>query len=143
MTGLESAVGMRVLSITGFHHVRLPVSDVFVSRDWYADVLGLEPILDYEEEDRVIGTVLQHPCGLVLGLHAAPERARMLADFVVVSLCVGSKADLERCALCLDRANVEHSGIQSGNLGWYIDMPDPDGMMVELHTSEQPAADEA
>ena len=132
-----------MLSITGLHHVRLPVSNVFVSRDWYADVLGFEPVLDYEEEDRVIGTVLQHPCGLVLGLHAEPERARVLNDFVVVSLCAGSKADLERCALYLDQASVEHSDIQSGNLGWYIDIPDPDGMLLELHTCEQPAADEA
>ena len=140
---LEGALDVLLPSISGLHHVRLPVTNVLISRAWYADVLGFEPVLDHEEEDRVTGTVLQHPSGLVLGLHVESERARMLAGFVVVSLCAGSKSDLAACAARLDEANVVHSAIQDGNLGWYIDVPDPDGILVELHTLEQPAADEA
>lgn len=140
---LGPTVRVRPPSIYGLHHVRLPVADVFVSRDWYVDVLGFESVLDHEEEDRVVGAVLQHPCGVVLGLHIDPERALALSGFVVVSLCVGPRSDLEHFSKCLDEAEVDHSAIQVGNLGWYMDLPDPDGILVELHTSEQPAADEA
>jgi catechol 2,3-dioxygenase-like lactoylglutathione lyase family enzyme len=143
MSELESADGRLLPSITGIHHVRLPVTDVLISRDWYADVLGFEPVLDHEEEDRVVGAVLQHPSGFVIGLHVQPAQAKMLAGFVVISLCAGSKFELEQCGRRLDEANVEHSHLQAGNLGWYIDIPDPDGILAELHTSEQPAADEA
>jgi len=130
-------------SITGLHHVRVPVTNAFVSRDWYVDVVGFEPVLDHEEEDRLTGTVLQHPSGVVLGLHVEPTLARMLVGFVVVSLCAGSKPDLEECSRRLALENVEHSEVRIGNLGWYLNMPDPDGILVELHTSEQPAVDEA
>ena len=38
-------------SITGLHHVRIPVSDAWRSRDWYVASLDFLPVLDYEEED--------------------------------------------------------------------------------------------
>jgi catechol 2,3-dioxygenase-like lactoylglutathione lyase family enzyme len=143
MNALERTVHVRPPSITGLHHVRLPVTDVLVSRDWYVDVLGFESVLDHEEEDRVVGTVLQHPSGVVLGLHVDPRRAAALSGFVVVSLCAGPKSNLEHFSRCLDAAEVDHSAIQIGNLGWYLELADPDGILVEIHTSEQPAADEA
>src|SRR5262245_55048382 len=140
---LGPAVHVRPPSVYGLHHVRVPVADVFVSRDWYVDVLGFESVLEHEEENRVVGAVLQHPCGVVLGLHVDPARAGALAGFGVVSLSCGPRSALEHFSRCLDDAEVDHSAIRVGNLGWYMDLPDPDGILVELHTSEQPAADEA
>ncbi len=47
----------------GWHHVRLPVSDVMRSRHWYTEVLGFEPLLVFEEENRVVGVVVGQRSG--------------------------------------------------------------------------------
>ena len=62
--------------IVGFHHVRLPVTDVFRSRDWYIETLGFRPMLVEETADGVLGVVLRHGCGAVIGLHQDAVRAR-------------------------------------------------------------------
>lgn len=122
------------------HHVRLPVTDVMVSRDWYAEVFGFEPILDIEEEDRVTGVALEHPSGLMLGVHLAPERARALQGFTVFGLAV---ADLGAWLTYLDASGIEHGGIVDGHLGECIALRDPDGIVVELHTPIQPSVQDA
>ena len=130
-------------SVCGLHHVRVPVSDVLASRDWYMEVLGFEPMLDYEEEDRVVGVALEHPAGLTLGLHLAPGRVGALKGFAVVALAVPGRDDLEQWAARLDALGVEHSGLEAGHLGWSLDVPDPDGILVQLHTAGEPTADDA
>jgi catechol 2,3-dioxygenase-like lactoylglutathione lyase family enzyme len=122
------------------HHVRLPVTDVLSSRDWYAEVLGFQPILVAEEENRVSGVVLEHPSGVVIGLHSAPHEAKELRGFAVIGLSV---ADLKAWADYLDNLRVDHSGIVDGHLGQCLRLKDPDGLVVELHTPLQPSADEA
>jgi catechol 2,3-dioxygenase-like lactoylglutathione lyase family enzyme len=126
-----------------WHHVRLPVSDVMRSRDWYTEVFGFEPLLDLEEEDRVVGVVVGQWSGPTLGLHYAPTVAHQLDGFCPVALSVGALDDLDRWCTRLDMLGVSHSAPTQGHLGWYIEVPDPDGIIVELHTNEQPSADEA
>ena len=132
-----------LVAFVGLHHVRLPVSDVMRSRDWYMDVFGFEPRLTVEEEDRVIGVVVGHRSGLTLGLHFAPELARALEGYCPVALSVAAHDELIRCCARLDRAGVGHSGPIEGHLGWYVEVPDPDGIVIEIHTVDQPTADEA
>ena len=126
--------------VLGLHHVRVPVSDVLASRDWYAATLEFSPILVTEDEDTVTGIVMRHPSGVVLGLHRAPERAKALEGFAVVGLAV---ADLETWQAHLDDLGVAHSGIVDGHLGECLHVRDPDGMVVELHTPAQPSAEDA
>ena len=133
----------RTSVFVGLHHVRVPVSDVMRSRDWYAEVLGFEPRLCFEEEERVVGVVLDHVSGLSLGLHHQPQTARALRGFCCVALDVGSVEDLSRCCVELDAAGITHSAPAEGHLGWYVAVPDPDGVVIELHTAGRPSADEA
>jgi catechol 2,3-dioxygenase-like lactoylglutathione lyase family enzyme len=130
-------------TIIGVHHVKVPVGDVLRSRDWYIEVLGFTPLLDFEEEDRLIGVALQHPCGFTIGLHLDPERAGVLCGFPTVALCVGDADDLMDWSVYLDGRSIEHSPILEGHLGSFIELEDPDGLLVQLHTKGQPAADEA
>ncbi len=130
-------------AILGVHHVRLPVSQVMRSRDWYRDVFSFEPLLTVEEEDHVVGVVVGHACGVTLGLHAAPERALALRGFCVVALSISEVADLTGWSRHLQALQVGYSGPKEGHLGWYIEVPDPDGIVVELHTVGRIAADEA
>ncbi len=138
--GSPRTSAVRVPQIVGLHHVRLPVSNVLVSRDWYLDVLGFECVLVEEEEDRVTGVVLEHPSGVVIGLHEQPDRASALRGFVVVGLAV---SDATEWVEYLDRCNVVHGQLDDRHLGQCLRVADPDGMLIELHTLDQPSADEA
>jgi catechol 2,3-dioxygenase-like lactoylglutathione lyase family enzyme len=130
-------------TIIGVHHVKVPVGDVFRSLDWYVAVLGFTPLLDFEEEDRLVGVALQHPCGFTIGLHLDPERASVLCGFSTIALSVEDADDLLNWLVYLDERGIEHSPISEGHLGWFIQLEDPDGLLVQLHTKGQPAADEA
>jgi catechol 2,3-dioxygenase-like lactoylglutathione lyase family enzyme len=133
-----------VPAVVGLHHVRLPVSDVMRSHDWYIDVLGFEPRLCLEEEDNVVGVVLAQSSGLTLGLHYAPELAHAHEGFCSIALSVGTIDDLTRWCTYLDTLGVSHSAPAEGHLGWYVEVPDPDGHVIQLHTIDgQPTADEA
>jgi catechol 2,3-dioxygenase-like lactoylglutathione lyase family enzyme len=129
--------------VVGLHHIRLPVSDVMRSRDWYFAVFDFEPRLSFEEEDRVVGVVLIHQSGLTLGLHHAPELARSLEGFCSVALSVGDSDDLDHWCTRLDTLGTQHTSPAEGHLGWYVEVPDPDGLIIQLHTIAQPTADEA
>ncbi len=129
--------------ILGVHDVRIPVSDSWVSRDWYMSVLAFEPLLDLEEAAGVIGVVLRHPSGAVLGLHQDPPRAAAMRGFVTCVLAVADRAALEDAAGQLDAIGEAHTAISQGHLGWYLDLPDPDGIVVRLHTFTSVDAEEA
>ena len=139
----EDAAPVAVPAIVGLHHVRLPVSDVMRSHDWYIDVFGFEPRLCLEEEDNIVGVVVAHRAGLTIGLHYEPELARALNGFCSIAFSVGDVDDLTRWCTRLDVLGVGHSAPAEGHLGWYVEVPDPDGHIIELHTTGEPAADEA
>jgi len=129
--------------LLGLHHVRVPVTGVETSREWYRDVLGLVPVLDYEEEEGLVGAVLNHTSGVTLALHRDATRAGALHGFCPIALVVGPQAALHDWVSHLDALGVSHSGVQQGHLGLFVEVPDPDGILVRLHTAEQPSADEA
>ena len=130
-------------AVVGLHHLRVPVSDVMCSRDWYSTVFDFEPRLTLEEEDRVVGVVLIHESGLTLGLHHAPELARSLEGFCLIALSVGDSDDLDHWCTHLDTPGPSTLRPAEGHVGWYIEVSDPDGLIIQLHTIGQPTADEA
>ena len=129
--------------ILGIHDLRMPVTDPWVSRDWYMAVLAFEPMLDLEEAAGLVGVVLRHPSGAVLGLHQDPARAAAMRGFVTCILTVADREALEGAARELDSIGQAHTRISQGHLGWYLDIPDPDGMVVRLHTATTVDAEEA
>jgi catechol 2,3-dioxygenase-like lactoylglutathione lyase family enzyme len=124
----------------GVHHVRLPVSDVAASREWYRTALGLEPLMVEEDEDAIIGIVLRSPSGITVGLHEDAARAHALRGFAPVAFSV---PDVEEWARHLDALGIDRSPVQNCYLGKAVVVGDPDGIVIELHTVEQPSADEA
>jgi catechol 2,3-dioxygenase-like lactoylglutathione lyase family enzyme len=127
----------------GLHHIRLPVTDPWTSRDWYSRVFGCIPVLDLEEENGVVGVVLRHDSGFTLGLHLDPARARALRGFAVLGLSVRDSDELAEWTQRLDDLVVIHGALEEGHLGSYMDVPDPDGIVVRLHTGLGPDAEEA
>jgi catechol 2,3-dioxygenase-like lactoylglutathione lyase family enzyme len=130
--------------LQGIHHVRVPVSDVATSRDWYREVLGFEAVLDFEEEGGLIGTVLSHHSAVTtIGLHLDPERAAALHGFCLIALQVEGQPALYDWVEHLDRLGIGHLGVRDGHLGLLVEVPDPDGVLLQLHTGEHPSGDEA
>jgi len=135
-----SPPGLVQPAIVSVHHVRLPVSDVLVSRDWYIETLGFRPLLVEEDESGVIGIALRHPCGVVIGLHRDAGRAAALRGFVAVAFGV---TDLAAWVEFLRSRKLSHAPPAATHLGHSLRLTDPDGIIVELHTNNQPSAADA
>jgi len=134
-------------SILGFHHVSLPASDPDRSSDWYERVFGFERVLIEEDEDRITMVMLEHPLGMRLCLHLAghldPEWDGPGKAAAMLSFRVASQADLVRWDARLAELGIEHSSPRQAHLGWALDVADPSGVRIQLHTAEAISADDA
>lgn len=128
---MDSALG-------GFHHVKLPVTDVVRSRDWYRRVLGLHTHLEFVEDGVLMGVALRDPGETVdIALRRDPVRAAALAGFDPIALRVPTPGDLDAWRRRLDDLGESHGGIIAGHAGRVIvGLHDPDGIEVRLY---QPA----
>lgn len=129
--------------LVGRHHLRLPVGDVWASRDWYSSVLGFDPVFDLEEESGPVGVILRHPSRIVLSCHLDGPRAAALAGFAVLGLQVADRGVLDDWCHHFDAVGQRHGPVSAGPLGWFVDVPDPDGIVVRLHSEPTPDPDEA
>jgi catechol 2,3-dioxygenase-like lactoylglutathione lyase family enzyme len=127
-------------SVAGFHHVKIPVSDVRRSRDWYGQMFGFVQEIEFAEDGVLAGVALRHPeTGLRLALRGDPQRSRAMAGFDLVALAVSTLADLQTMAARTASPGAGHGPITKGHLGWACDVPDPDGILVRLYTHERHA----
>jgi catechol 2,3-dioxygenase-like lactoylglutathione lyase family enzyme len=125
-------------ALSGFHHVKVPVSDIHRSLKWYERVLGLRVQLEFIEEGVLKGVALADPGQTVaLALRHDPERAAGIAGFDPVALCVPGLDGLQAWQQQLDDLGEPHGGIVAGHAGSVIaGLHDPDGIEIRLY---QPA----
>jgi catechol 2,3-dioxygenase-like lactoylglutathione lyase family enzyme len=124
--------------VVGYHHVKVPVSDVARSLQWYASVLGFESELEFTEDGTLRGVALYHPVADVrLALRHDPARAAALAGFDVTAMAVGTRQDLGLVAERARAAGAVASTVERGREGWTCDLTDPDGIIVRLYTHER------
>jgi catechol 2,3-dioxygenase-like lactoylglutathione lyase family enzyme len=122
-------------AVSGLHHVKLPVSDVERSAEWYARAFGFTRLWEAREDGELAGAALLHPdSGLQLALRRDPERAAALAGFDALCLAVGTHSDLDAVLERLDERGIGHGSPFPGRGGDAVDVPDPDGHLVRLHT---------
>jgi catechol 2,3-dioxygenase-like lactoylglutathione lyase family enzyme len=127
-------------SVLGVHHIRLPVMDIDASSDWYRTIFGFEILLYEEEEAGAVGAVLRHPSGVVLGLHQVEVAVvAALEGFNVLGLTAD---DLSAWVDELDRLGAVHGEVTRSSVGYFIEVMDPNGTVVQLHTAEQPNVEE-
>jgi catechol 2,3-dioxygenase-like lactoylglutathione lyase family enzyme len=125
-------------TLSGFHHVKLPVSDIQRSLEWYRRVLGLRVQLEFVEEGVLKGVALADPGDtLALALRHDPDRAAGIAGFDPVALCVPDPDALQAWKRRLDDLGEPNGGIVTGHAGSVIvGLHDPDGIEIRLY---QPA----
>jgi catechol 2,3-dioxygenase-like lactoylglutathione lyase family enzyme len=122
--------------LSGFHHVKLPVSDVERSRDWYARVLGFTVDIEFVEEGVLRGVGLSRE-GMSGGvaLRHDPDRAKALSGFDAVALLVPRREDVHAWWARLDAAGEPQGGIVTGHRGGavLVGLHDPDGIEIRLY----------
>lgn len=124
--------------LSGFHHVKLPVSDLSRSRDWYTSVLALTAEIEFVEDGVLRGVALAGPTGdLRLALRLDPVRAAALAGFDPVALLVPKREDVESWRDRLDDLGQPHGGVVTGHEGGsvLVGLHDPDGIEIRLYAS--------
>jgi glyoxylase I family protein len=151
----ESTVAGQIAT-GGIHHLRLTVTDVQRSREFYTGLLGFQvavesPPPDDPSADEVFkilfGGVVMIRGNLLMGLRPmAPAGDRFEPDRVGLdhlSFDVESREDLEQAVKLLDDLGVTH-GVITRLAGFGIDVlpfEDPDGIQLELTAPVASSAD--
>ena len=135
------------IAVQGIHHLRLTVTDVARSREFYTSLLGFDVAAEAPPPDDpsaeainsiLFGGVVMVRGGLLLGLRpVAPAGDRFDEDRVGLdhlSFSVGSRAELEAAVRLFDERGVPHGEISRLD-GFGIDIlpfRDPDNVQLEL-----------
>jgi catechol 2,3-dioxygenase-like lactoylglutathione lyase family enzyme len=127
--------------LLGLHHLKLPVSDLDASIDWYGRVFDAEylPQFDHFDSDGVRYAVIISVPGLPvpIELRWAPMAASGMTGYDPIDLAVDSVDALQQWVTHLDAHGVEHSPVISGGAGHLIVLADPDGIFIRI--AEVPA----
>jgi catechol 2,3-dioxygenase-like lactoylglutathione lyase family enzyme len=131
--------------LAGMHHVKIPVTDLARSREWYERVFHLQVEWEFPDEN---GT-LRGLAGTIPGLgnsllalrenRAAAEGAR---GFDLVGLGVDDRQAIEQWAAYLDTLGIPHSPVIDASDGWLLVFHDPDGIELHLYSWEQHGIDQ-
>jgi glyoxylase I family protein len=129
------------------HHMRLTVTDIARSREFYTQLLGFEVAVESPPPDDpnaaavypvLWGGIVMMRGNLLLGLRpVAPAGDRFDEDRVGLdhlSFSVGSRAELDQARVLFDEHGVPHGEIRElASFGIYI-LPfrDPDNVQLEL-----------
>lgn len=119
--------------LRGIFAVKLPVSDLARSREWYGRVFGFKAEFEFPDQDGVVRGVGGRLPGVsaYVGLREDSEVAAAVSGFNLLNVAVDDRAAVERWAVHLDELGVEHSPVIDATVGWMIVLHDPDG--IELH----------
>jgi len=137
----------QVLAHNGIHHIKLPVTDIERSTDWYRNVLGAHRLseLDHRRADGTLFAVILDVPGLPgrLELRCDPAMAQALDGYDFLTLSVTNRTDIDDWAGRLDTLGIPHSPPIVALIGWLLVVPDPDGLRLRFYTSEPHGLDSA
>ncbi|SNS19804.1 VOC family protein [Rhodococcoides kyotonense] len=134
------------IKATDFHHVRVTVSDIDVSRKFYDDVFGFDVAFEWDpnadEETKkslafLFGGVIYQFGGGMFGLRpVAPGQDRFDEDRTGLdhlSFAVETHQDLLDAVTTLDDLGIEHEPIKPIGSGLAIvEFRDPDNIALEI-----------
>ncbi|MGQ0837051.1 VOC family protein [Actinokineospora sp.] len=133
------------IPVTGYHHVRLTVTDIARSRAFYDSVFGFDVAFelpaDPTDEQReqlwfLFGGVIYRIPGGLFGLRPMAEPGDRFDENRIgldhLSFTVTSRADLDAAAARLDELGVAHEPVKDVGAGYLIEFRDPDNIALEL-----------
>ena len=126
---------------TGVDHFMLTVTDLDVSTRFYADVMGLLPLLDFGYGRLLMDRRTGFTIGLALPPDAQGGRFTHLATGLDhLGFGVDSTDELQEWERHLQEHGVEHSPIADGGLSFHLNFRDPDGIALEITAPGAPYA---
>jgi catechol 2,3-dioxygenase-like lactoylglutathione lyase family enzyme len=136
--GARHSKEMATGEVIGIHHIKIPVTDLGASREWYERVFDLDLALEFPDDDDVVRGVAYEPKGgFALALRENADAARGIAGYDPFAILVQGLADIEAWVEHLDALAVEHSPVMTGMLGWALAFHDPDGLELRLYTADR------
>jgi glyoxylase I family protein len=139
---------MGMIETSGLHHLRLTVTNLERSKEFYSEVLGFQIAAESpgspddpavrNDPDQLYGGVVFLTNGMLLGLRpVASTEDRFDSERVGLdhlSFTVASRADLEQAAQRLDDKGIPHGEVRDlPDFGIAIlSFSDPDGVHLEL-----------
>ncbi|MFG6195554.1 VOC family protein [Nonomuraea sp. JJY05] len=128
-------------TVNGVRHLKVWVSDLGRSREWYERVFGAERVLSFEDADGVVrGMAFKLPGEpFELALRENPELAKALYDADPFALAT-SRQDLDAWIAHLEGLGIWHSPVIQASRGWAMGFRDPDGMQIRLYADDESVA---
>lgn len=129
---------MNAPRLDGFHHVKIPVTDIQRSLDWYRSRLGFTEGIRFVEDGVLTGVTLEHPNGgPPLALRTDTRASDGIGAFDFFSIGVPDKDSIDALAARLTALGEGHAGVHRATLGWILPMlHDPDGHEVRFYTTQ-------
>ncbi|GAB4002722.1 VOC family protein [Glycomyces albus] len=124
-------------NLAGVHHIKVPVTDLPTSVEWYQRVFGLRLVWEFPDENGVIrgtGGTVPGLGGTMLALRENPKAAEGCKDFDPFGIAVEGPDDLRAWMAHLDELGIEHSPLIEASLGWLLVFNDPDGLEIHMYT---------
>jgi glyoxylase I family protein len=125
------------MSVTGYHHLSLTVCDLEASVAWYADLFGLQKMMEELHDGGRAIVLIQPDTGLTIGLHAherndgSPfDETRTGLDHLAVG--VADRTELAAWQETLAAKGITHSPIADRPWGSVLVFRDPDNIQLEL-----------
>ena len=126
----------RTPALSGLHHLKLPVSDLDASLDWFQRVFAAQhlPQFDHFDDNGARYAVIIAIPGLStpLELRWAPGAAIAMRGCDPINLVVESTEELHAWARHLDSLDVEHSSVIQGGACRLLVLADPDGIYIRI-----------
>ncbi|MBC8090451.1 MAG: VOC family protein [Pseudonocardia sp.] len=134
------------VSVTGYSHVRVTVTDIARSRSFYDSVFGFpvayELPADADEATReqlwfLFGGVIYQIPGGLFGLRPMASSGDRFDEnrpgLDHVSFTVADRAAIDAAAAELDKLGVTHEGVKDIGAGYILEFRDPDNIALELN----------
>lgn len=131
-------------TIQRVRQVKVPVTDLQRSVNWYRALLGMQLIREFVEEGALAGATIAHRhAGFVIGLRLRDriDSRPSMPGFDLFSLEVAGLDDLRALSDHCDELGVNHGEIfDRGPDGHHLDVEDPDGTVIRFLTPPEPDA---
>ncbi len=129
--------------ITGVRHLKIWVSDLARSREWYEKTLGLRHEISFEDSDGTVrGMSFAVPnADFEIALREDPDRARALHDSDPFALAT-TREGLDQWIAHLDALGIWHSPIITASRGHALGFRDPDGTQIRLYADDPAVAEQ-
>jgi len=128
---------IRNMTITGFRHAGLTVTDIDRSATWYADVLGFKELFREAEGQRTAVIMGMPGTSLLLGLvHFADGANDAFTPFRTgldhLCFAVAGREEVNGWASKLDELGVSNSGVVEMKTSPIVNFKDPDGIALAI-----------